>query len=84
MARRWKKIVVLTLAIIVCLLALAITLTIGWRPIIGAKARALTDRRFERTPARYERGRYLAESVMGCFDCHSEKDWKQQIGRAHV
>jgi mono/diheme cytochrome c family protein len=35
----------------------------------------LTDRRFERTPARHERGRYLAESVMGCFDCHSEKNW---------
>lgn len=77
MARRWKKIAALTLVTIVCLLALAITLTIGWRPVIGAKARALTDRRFERTPARHERGRYLAESVMGCFDCHSEKDWTQ-------
>ena len=75
MARRWKKIVGITLIAIVCVLALAITLTIGWRPIIGARARALTDRRFEPTPARTERGRYLAESVMGCFDCHSEKDW---------
>jgi mono/diheme cytochrome c family protein len=69
------KIVGLTLLTIVCLLALAITLTIGWRPIIGAKARALTDRRFERTPERRERGRYLAENVMACFDCHSEKNW---------
>lgn len=77
MARRWKRIAALTLVTIACLLALAITLTIGWRPIIGAQARALTDRRFERTHARQERGRYLAESVMGCFDCHSEKDWKQ-------
>lgn len=77
MARRWKKIVGLTLFTIVCLLALAITLTIGWRPIIGAKARSLTERRFEPTPARHERGRYLAESVMGCFDCHSEKNWSQ-------
>lgn len=75
MARRWRKIVGITFLTIVALLALAITLTIGWRPIIGAKARALTDRQFERTPARAARGRYLAESVMGCFDCHSEKNW---------
>ncbi|HEY0408109.1 MAG TPA: cytochrome c [Pyrinomonadaceae bacterium] len=75
MARRWKKIVSLTLLTIVCVLALAITLTIGWRPIIGARARSLTNRQFERTPAREARGRYLAENVMACFDCHSEKNW---------
>jgi mono/diheme cytochrome c family protein len=75
MARRWKKVASLTFLAIVCCLALAITLTIGWRPIIGARARALTDRRFERTPARATHGRYLVESVVGCFDCHSEKDW---------
>ena len=30
----------------------------------------------ERTQARLERGRYLAESVAGCFDCHSEVDYQ--------
>lgn len=73
--RRWKKITGITLLTTACLLALVITLTIGWRPIIGAKARALTSRQIERTPARLERGRYLVENVAGCFDCHSEKDW---------
>ena len=34
--------------------------TIGVRPIVGPRARALTDRRFAATPARLERGRYLA------------------------
>ena len=38
-------------------------------------ARPLTDRRFERTPARLERGRYLVEGVAHCFQCHSEIDW---------
>lgn len=38
-------------------------------------ARALTDRKFARTPARLERGRYLVESVAHCFLCHSENDW---------
>lgn len=32
--------------------------------------------KFERTQARYERGRYLVENVVGCFDCHSQMDWK--------
>jgi mono/diheme cytochrome c family protein len=38
-------------------------------------ARPLTDRRFERTPARLERGRYLVEGPAHCFMCHSENDW---------
>lgn len=75
MAGRWKNIICFTLLIFAGVLALVITLTMGWRPLIGARARALTDSQFERTPARQERGKYLVESVAGCFDCHSEKDW---------
>lgn len=71
---RWKKIVGVALLVIVVLLAAGITATIGWRPIIGAKARPLTDRKFERTPERMARGKYLVESVMGCLGCHSLAD----------
>jgi mono/diheme cytochrome c family protein len=59
---------------LVVLLAVAITFTVGWRPFIGAQARPLTDRRFEPTPARLQRGQYLVESVVGCFACHSKYD----------
>ena len=38
------------LASLVILLAIVITLTIGWSPFFGPKARALTNRTFERTP----------------------------------
>jgi len=38
-------------------------------------ARPLTDRHFDRTPARLERGRYLVEGPAHCFMCHSESDW---------
>jgi mono/diheme cytochrome c family protein len=68
------KIVLYGLLILVVLLAGAITFTIGWRPFIGPRARALTERKFERTPERLERGRYLAENVLGCFGCHSTYD----------
>jgi mono/diheme cytochrome c family protein len=63
---------------LVVLLAVGITSTIGWRPFIGPKARTLTNRTFERTPQRLERGRYLAVGVAGCLGCHSEHDWKNR------
>lgn len=76
MLRRWKKILGIFLLSLIVLIALGVTFTIGWRPFIGPKTRALTDRKFEATSARMERGKYLAENVLGCFDCHSERDWK--------
>ena len=48
---------------------------VGIRPFIGAKARPLTNRIFERTPARLERGRYLVTSTQTpCLLCHSPID----------
>lgn len=38
--------------------------------------RPLRDVTFPRTPERIERGRYLAEGLLQCFVCHSERDWK--------
>jgi mono/diheme cytochrome c family protein len=57
-------------------------ITVAWvamtgcreRPAASAFARPLRDTRFERTPARIERGRYLAEGVLQCFNCHSDRD----------
>ncbi|MBZ5570445.1 MAG: c-type cytochrome [Acidobacteriia bacterium] len=62
---------------LVVLLIVATSATIGWRPIIGPKARALTDRKFEVTPQRLERGRYLFNSLTLCVDCHSPHDLKR-------
>ncbi len=63
---------------LVCLLALVITFTIGWRPILGPKTRELTNRRFDSTPARLARGEYLVRSTLGCLECHSEHNWKAE------
>ena len=78
MARRWlKRLLKIAgygfLGLLIILVGV-IHFTIGWRPIFGPKARALTDRKFEATPARLERGKYLVEGVVGCFDCHSKFD----------
>ena len=76
--RRIGKFVLVAVTVLAVLLVAAISLTIGWRPFIGPKARALTNRRFESTPERIQRGQYLANAVMGCFYCHSEHDWKAE------
>jgi hypothetical protein len=70
-----KRIVLYILVALAGVLLLAITFTIGWRPFIGPRGRALTDARFEPTPARLERGSYLVNSVVGCLYCHSERDF---------
>jgi len=77
LARRWKKFSAITLFVLIALIVLGITFTIGWRPFIGAKKRALTDRKFEATPQRMARGKYLVEGVQGCFGCHSDADWSK-------
>lgn len=74
MARRWKRGLGITALVILALLIAGITFTIGWRPFIGPRTRALTNRTFEATPARLERGRYLATALAGCVGCHSERD----------
>jgi hypothetical protein len=61
---------------LLALLALGITFTVGWRPFIGPRARPLTDRKFESTPQRLERGKYIATALSGCIYCHSPHDWK--------
>jgi mono/diheme cytochrome c family protein len=72
--RRWQKALASTVFIVAVLLSAGITATIGWRPIIGPRARPLTDRRFEPTPARLERGAYLVKGVTPCLVCHSTID----------
>ncbi|MBV9574894.1 MAG: c-type cytochrome [Acidobacteriales bacterium] len=62
------------LVVLIALLAAAISLTIGWRPFIGAEARPLTSRQFERTQARLDRGRYIFHHLAACVDCHSPHD----------
>lgn len=69
------RISLICLTTVVALLAGAITATIGWRPFIGPRARPLTNRTFAATPERLARGRYLAEHVSPCMDCHSPHDW---------
>ena len=72
--KRVAKILGFLVLALMVVLSVAITFTIGWRPFIGPKARPLTDRKFEATPERLERGKFLFNACMGC---HSPHDWNQ-------
>jgi mono/diheme cytochrome c family protein len=80
MARAWGKllarIIGYGLLVLLLLVALGLTFTVGWRPVIGAKKRSLTSRKFEVTPQRQRRGEYLVHAVMHCMNCHSKFDEK--------
>jgi len=74
MGRLGRWLFIATIAVIVAL-ALVVTFTIGWRPFIGPRTRPLTARKFDRTPQRLERGRYIATALSGCIYCHSSHRW---------
>jgi mono/diheme cytochrome c family protein len=73
--KRLGKWLGLSAVALLVLLAIGITFTIGWRPFFGPRARPLTDKKFEATPQRLERGRYIATALSGCIYCHSPHDW---------
>jgi len=73
--KKLLKILLGLVCAVVAIAAVALPAMVGIRPFIGAKARPLTNRTFERTPARLERGRYLVTSAQTpCMLCHSPLD----------
>jgi mono/diheme cytochrome c family protein len=74
MGRFFKFFTIAALCLVV-VLVLAISATIGWRPFLGPRTRPVTNRTFERTPARLARGSYIFNSASACADCHTPHDW---------
>jgi len=73
--KRLGRLLAWSVVVLVVVLAMGITFTIGWRPFIGPRARTLTTRKFKGTPARLARGDYLVNRVTDCMGCHAEHDW---------
>jgi len=73
--KTWKKAVLAVVSVVFALAAVGLPAVVGIRPFIGPRTRALTNRRFEPTPARLERGKYLVTSAHPpCGICHSPID----------
>jgi mono/diheme cytochrome c family protein len=73
-----RRILLIGVAGLATLLVVGISLTIGWRPFIGPRARPLTARKFEPTPERLERGRYIFMGLSACVRCHTPMDLSQR------
>ena len=58
-------------------IVLAVSLTIGWRPFIGPRSRPTTSTKFEATPQRIERGKYIFTALSACQVCHSQHDYSK-------
>src|SRR6187200_2583361 len=58
-----KKALLITSSILFTLVIVGLPATVGIRPFIGPRARVLTDRRFDASPARLERGKYLVTTA---------------------
>src|SRR6185369_7463670 len=42
--------------------------------LLATNTRPLTNIKFEPTAVRLKRGEYLANGILACFNCHSERD----------
>lgn len=71
--KKWLKRIALAIAALVLVVILVATwFVVTFEP----KSRPASTERVEATPERLARGRYLAEGVLSCTSCHSERDWK--------
>jgi cytochrome c553 len=86
--KKLKRILLVLVCSLVVIAGVGLPAVVGIRPIIGARARPLTNRTFERTPARLERGKYLVTTAQTpCLLCHSPLEstggeWKVKEGMA--
>jgi mono/diheme cytochrome c family protein len=74
--KKTLKIVGIILALLLVVVAAAVSYVKTALPNTGDAP----DLKIEQTPARIERGKYLANHVTVCMDCHSTRDWTKFAG----
>ena len=68
------KTVVLGLVALVLIIIVGGLRAIGGQVVLGPNKRPVSDRKFEVTQARLDRGKYLVEGPAHCFFCHTDHD----------
>ncbi|WP_254560166.1 c-type cytochrome [Dyadobacter diqingensis] len=71
--KRFLKIVGIILAVLILAAVGAATYVKTALPNVGEAPQLV----IEKTPARVERGKYIANHVSVCMDCHSTRDWNR-------
>ncbi|MFA6085944.1 c-type cytochrome [Mucilaginibacter sp.] len=71
--RKWAAYIVITITLVIIAGVCYVTLAL---PDVGKPE----EIKVELTPQRIERGKYLANHVAVCIDCHSTRDWNKFAG----
>jgi mono/diheme cytochrome c family protein len=74
--KKTLKVVGIIFALLLVVIAAAVSYVKTALPNTGEAP----ELKIERTPARIERGKYLAYHVAVCMDCHSTRDWSKFAG----
>jgi cytochrome c2 len=74
--RRFLKVIAIIFIVLIVVAGCLITYVKVALPDVGQAP----DLKIDLTPERVERGRYLANSVSVCMDCHSTRDWTKFSG----
>src|SRR5438105_3108908 len=73
----------LVLKVMAVVVACAVVIGVGgysYLLLAYPKVGAASALRVEATPERIARGKYIAEHVAVCTDCHSQRDWTRYAG----
>jgi mono/diheme cytochrome c family protein len=73
--KKWPKILGGIVGALVLIIICVVLYIVWFLPDVP-----VTDIKVEPTQARIERGKYLANHVMVCMDCHSTRDWTKFSG----
>ena len=65
---------------VIAVLALAVGGSVTYLMVGFPKVGPAPSLKIDATPALLARGKYLADNVSGCIDCHSTRDWQAQAG----
>ncbi len=68
------------LIVLLALLVISVAGVIGYVKLALPDVGSAPDLTVDATPERIERGRYLANAVTVCMDCHSTRDWNKFSG----
>jgi hypothetical protein len=73
--KKWPMIIGIVFAVLVLIIFIVVMYIVWFLPDIPVR-----DIKVESSQARIDRGRYLANHVMVCMDCHSTRDWSKFSG----
>jgi mono/diheme cytochrome c family protein len=73
--KKWPRILGIIVSVLILIVVVIVMYIVWFLPSIPLK-----EIRVEITPQRVERGKYLANHVTVCMDCHSTRDWSKFSG----